>query len=462
MARGGELPLVSLFKSLLNPVVVCACLLLVAWAYDEKFSGYYAVLVVLAFFISAHLFDDVHLFQLSRSFTLAKAARKIFISWILTASILGFLGYSTGFSGEFSENVILTWFAATPFVLVLCHAATRSLFLNFFDSGAASRSVVIVGANALGIELGNRIQSDPYLAMELNGYFDDRSFDRIAIDNATFLGKIDALPAYVRDNGIKMIFVSLPMVLQPRIMHLLDGLRDTTASVYFVPDIFVFDLIQARFDVVSGIPVMAICETPFWGLRSLIKRASDIFLATLILTLISPIMLLIAAGVKLSSPGPVIFKQNRYGLDGENIQVYKFRSMTVCENEGEIRQAQKSDKRITRFGAFLRKTSLDELPQFINVLEGKMSIVGPRPHANAHNEMYRKLIKGYMIRHKVKPGITGWAQVNGLRGETETVDKMKARIEHDLEYLRNWSLSLDLKIILKTIWIVIRGDRHAY
>ena len=198
-------------------------------------------------------------------------------------------------------------------------------------------------------------------------------------------------------------------------MKLLDELHDTTASVYFVPDIFMFDLIQGRMDTIGGIPVLAVCETPFCGMNGLVKRASDIVLATLILILISPILLAIAAGVKLTSPGPALFRQRRYGLDGREIVVYKFRSMTVAEDGAVVKQATKNDSRVTPFGAFLRRTSLDELPQFINVLQGRMSIVGPRPHAVAHNEMYRKLVKSYMVRHKVRPGITGWAQVNGLR-----------------------------------------------
>jgi putative colanic acid biosynthesis UDP-glucose lipid carrier transferase len=228
-----------------------------------------------------------------------------------------------------------------------------------------------------------------------------------------------------------------------------------------VPDIFVTDLIQGRLDKVGGMPVVAVCETPFTGVNNVVKCISDYVLATLILLLLAPLLLAVAVGVKLSSPGPVIFKQRRYGLDGREILVYKFRSMTTLDDGDQIRQATRGDSRVTIFGAFLRRTSMDELPQFLNVLQGRMSIVGPRPHAVAHNETYRKLIKGYMIRHKVKPGITGWAQVNGYRGETETVDKMQKRIEYDLDYLRNWSLSLDLWIIVKTVLVVLR-DRHAY
>jgi putative colanic acid biosynthesis UDP-glucose lipid carrier transferase len=232
--------------------------------------------------------------------------------------------------------------------------------------------------------------------------------------------------------------------------------------VYFAPDIFLYDLIQARVETIGGIPVLAVCESPFYGADGLIKRVSDIVLASAILMLISPLLLGVAIAVKLSSPGPVLFRQRRYGLDGREITVYKFRSMAVLEDGVVVTQATRGDLRVTPLGAFLRRSSLDELPQFINVLQGRMSVVGPRPHAVAHNEMYRKLIRSYMIRHKVRPGITGLAQVNGLRGETDTLDKMRARIECDLAYLRNWSLLLDLKIVLMTIVIVLKKQKNAY
>jgi putative colanic acid biosynthesis UDP-glucose lipid carrier transferase len=214
-------------------------------------------------------------------------------------------------------------------------------------------------------------------------------------------------------------------------------------------------------DTVGDMPVLAVCETPFYGLSGLIKRASDLALASVILLLVLPVMLAIAVGVKLTSPGPILFKQRRYGVDGREIVIYKFRTMSVLEDADVIRQATRDDRRVTAFGAFLRRNSLDELPQFINVLQGRMSVVGPRPHAVAHNELYRKLIKSYMIRHKVKPGITGLAQVHGLRGETDTLEKMKERIEYDLAYLRNWSLRLDLQIVWKTIFVVLR-KQNAY
>jgi putative colanic acid biosynthesis UDP-glucose lipid carrier transferase len=281
------------------------------------------------------------------------------------------------------------------------------------------------------------------------------------MDGLPLLGRIDGLSNYARANSLDVIYIALPMATQPRILRLLDDLRDTTVSIYFVPDIFMTDLIQGHLDSINGIPVVGVCDTPVSGVNGIVKRASDIVLSILILVLLSPIMLAIALGIKLTSPGPILFVQRRYGLDGKDILVYKFRSMTVCEDGDHIRQATRHDKRITRLGAFLRKSSLDELPQFFNVLQGRMSIVGPRPHAVAHNEIYRKLIKGYMVRHKVKPGITGWAQVNGHRGETEQLEKMEARIEFDLDYLRNWSLKLDLAIIAKTVYVVLKA-KNAY
>ena len=292
--------------------------------------------------------------------------------------------------------------------------------------------------------------------------FDDRRAERRTnIGDLPLIGTLSQLADYVKANHIDLIYITLPMASQPRIIKLLNELRDTTASIYFVPDIFMFDLIQARMDTINGIPVVAVCETPFYGVNGLLKTISDYVLASLILLLISPMLLVLALGVKVTSPGPVLFKQRRYGLDGREITVYKFRTMNVQEDDAQIRQATRDDERITPFGRFLRRSSLDELPQFINVLQGRMSIVGPRPHAVAHNETYRKLINGYMVRHKVKPGITGWAQVNGLRGETDTVEKMSSRIEYDLAYLRNWSVRLDLQIILKTV-LVIFFDRGAY
>lgn len=457
-----DVPLVSLVKVLLFPSTIVGVLVFVTrWA-GEPFSSYYLILALLTFLISAQVFEEVSFYRSLPRFPVIVAFSNIMMRWTVIVGILVFLGYTTKLHVYFSQSALLAWFLFTPVALLVAQIASRTAIYHLIKATQQTRTAVIVGANQLGYELRRKINDDRILHINVVGFFDDRQLERLPLVSETQkLGELRDLPEYVKKNSVNIIYLCLPMVAQPRIIRLLDELRDTTASIYFVPDIFMFDLIQARIDRITGIPVLAICETPFYGFRGMLKRASDILLSTLILLMIWPIMLAVGIAVKLSSPGPMIFRQRRYGLDGEQIIVYKFRTMKVTEDGPTIRQAQRDDDRITPLGRFLRKTSLDELPQFINVLEGKMSIVGPRPHAVAHNEMYRKVIKGYMIRHKVKPGITGWAQVNGFRGETESLDKMKDRIEYDLDYLRNWSLALDIWIIFKTALLVFR-DQTAY
>ncbi|HVY06895.1 MAG TPA: undecaprenyl-phosphate glucose phosphotransferase [Burkholderiales bacterium] len=454
-------PAVALVKSLINPVAIVFTLFACTLFYREPFAGPYVVLGVLVFLISTQVFDDVDVFRSWRGVRPGSDDRKVIFDWVVVIGILLFLGFATKLSAQFSRKVMLSWFLVTPFVLMIAHALARFVVHRMAMQKSVERSMVIVGANALGFRLAQRVLEDPYYGVEVKGFFDDRNPTRLELANGPLLGSVQDLPAWVREHSVGTIYITLPMVAQPRIMKMLDELGDTTASVYFVPDIFAFDLIQARFDELEGIPVVAICESPFAGFNSLLKRLSDIVFASIALLVLWPFMLAIAARIKMTSPGPVLFKQRRYGLDGAEIMVYKFRSMNVLEDGDVIRQAKKDDDRITPFGMFLRRSSLDELPQFINVLQGTMSIVGPRPHAIAHNEQYRKLIKRYMIRHKVKPGITGWAQVNGYRGETETVEKMRSRVAYDLDYLRNWSVSLDFLIMMKTLTVVFK-DQNAY
>ena len=455
--RLNQVPLATatLVRMLLEAVVVVGMLWGAALAFGVSFDGPYIILSLLVFSLT---FPG----RAPRGTSGAAILREVAVDWILIVGLLLMLGWATRTIGSFDERVIFTWVAFTPIALFAAHMLTPWLLPKLLAAEGLKRRAVIAGASGLGRKLAERIRATPYLGVEVAGFFDDRSTERLrGLDVKELLGSVDDLAAYVKQNRVEIIYITLPMASQPRIMRLLDELHDTTASIYFTPDIFLFDLIQARMDTIGGIPVLAVCETPFCGMNAVMKRLSDIVLSTLILLLIAPLMLAIALGVKLTSPGPVLFRQRRYGLDGREIVIYKFRTMKVMEDGGVVKQAKKDDDRVTPFGAFLRRTSLDELPQFINVLQGRMSIVGPRPHAVSHNETYRKLIKSYMIRHKVRPGITGWAQVNGLRGETETVEKMKARIEYDLDYLRHWSLQLDLHIIWRTIFVVCRRQ-NAY
>ncbi|HZZ91049.1 MAG TPA: undecaprenyl-phosphate glucose phosphotransferase [Usitatibacter sp.] len=451
----GPLSAAVLARMLLEAVVAIGVLGVSALYFAVPFDGPYIILSLLVFSLTFPGHPP-------RGTSAAAIARDVLAGWILVVGLLLMLGWATRTLGSFDERVIVAWVAVTPVAMFVGHMLVPLVLPRLLAAEGIQRVAVIAGAGSLGRKLAQQIAASPFLGIKVAGFFDDRSKERLELGTQSLLGAVDTLPEFAKKNRVDLIYLTLPMASQPRIMKLLDELHDTTASVYFAPDIFTFDLIQARMDTIGGIPVLAVCESPFCGMNAVVKRASDIVLASLILLLISPVLAAIALGVKLSSPGPVLFKQRRYGLNGQEVVVYKFRSMKVTEDGAVIRQATKDDPRVTRFGAFMRRTSLDELPQFINVLQGRMSIVGPRPHAVAHNEMYRKLIKSYMIRHKVRPGITGWAQVNGLRGETETVDKMKARIEYDLDYLRHWSLRLDLQIIWRTIFVVFKKPETAY
>jgi len=445
----------ALVQLALDPVVTIGALLISALAFGEAFEGPYLILSLIVFSLT---FPG----SSPKGTSIQALAGDVLTSWFVIVALLLLIGWATRTLGSFDPRVILAWALATPVALFAAHLLMPVILTRLLAAEGVQRIAVIAGQGELGRELAGRIQGTPFLGIRFAGYFDDRSPERLGgVKPGEILGSLSELAGYAKSHRVDLIYITLPMVSQPRILKLLQELRDTTASIYFTPDIFLFDLIQARMDTIGGIPVVAVCETPFYGINSLIKRASDIALALAILAPVAPVMLAIAIGIKLSSSGPVLFKQRRYGVDGREIIVYKFRTMTVLEDGNVIKQATRDDRRVTRFGAFLRRYSLDELPQFMNVLQGRMSVVGPRPHAVAHNETYRKLITGYMIRHKVRPGITGLAQVNGLRGETETLDKMRARIEYDLAYLRNWSLQLDLQIVLKTIFVVLK-KQQAY
>ena len=460
-----------LIKILIDPVFMIITLFLITAYFEDKFSSAYIVLSIMLFALS---FPGSWVNTKVLRFEILNTLKQ----WLIILCVLLVFGYVTGLLEQFSPQVIIAWSWATPLVLVCAHCLASRYLSSQHYIASIKKTAVIVGDNALSQQLQERIETNGERSIVLHGFFDVFSENQPRqsvvnngeqighvnyVNNINYIGNVDQLSQYVKQHAIDIIYITLPPSLHKQIMSLLDELKDTTASIYFVPNFFMADLIQARIDDIGGMPVVAMCETPFSGFNGFVKNLSDLVIASIILCLISPIMVLLAVGVKLSSAGPVLFKQSRYGLDGQKIVVYKFRSMTVtvAEENDHVVQAKVNDKRVTKFGKFIRKTSLDELPQFMNVLQGRMSIVGPRPHAISHNELYRKVIKGYMVRHKVKPGITGWAQINGYRGETETVESMQKRIDYDIDYLKKWSLGLDIKIILKTILLIFK-DAKAY
>ena len=453
---------VFLVKALFYPVTAVAFFALCLWVGNRAFTGSYFLIAVLTFAGAAEFLGDSRVDHDAPA--LLQELRwllDIVVRWIAMGACVALVLYLSGLRVAPTDSVVGVWFVLTPVVLWSGTIGMRQLLLYVGIKHIQPRRAVIIGVNKQGLLLSKMFQEQPLLRIKLLGFFEDRRVSRLPQRPQSILGRMGDVAEFVGKHGVNVVYITLPISPRPGLLKLLHALRDTMASVYFVLDLHPLNNIQARVDVVHGIPMFAVYESPFFGVRYLAKRFSDIILSGLVLLCLSPVLIAVAIGVKCTSEGPVIFKQRRYGLDGREILVYKFRSMTVTEDgASSYTQVTRGDNRVTPFGAFIRRTSLDELPQLLNVLEGSMSVVGPRPHAIAVNEHYRGLIPSYMFRHKVKPGITGWAQVNGFRGGDD-LHTMTKRIEFDLDYLKNWSIWFDLRIILRTV-SVIWGDRNVY
>ena len=351
---------------------------------------------------------------------------------------------------DLNITVAVIWYIIVSIGFVLCRTLIRLGAGMLRRLGYNTRRVAVVGSLPAGINLLKGFAEEPWMGFIVLGYYNSEVLTNVVDIN--YCGNLDELIVDARNGKIDRIYIAMNMQEEAKIKNIVQQLTDTTCSVLLIPDIFTFNILQARTEEINGVPVVPLFDTPLSGINMIFKRLEDIIVSSIILVLISPVLLVISIAVKFSSPGPVLFRQIRYGMDGKPIRVWKFRSMRVMENDNIVVQAKQNDVRVTKVGKFLRSTSLDELPQFFNVWCGQMSVVGPRPHAVAHNEQYRALIQGYMLRHKVKPGITGLAQINGWRGETDTLEKMEKRIEYDLLYIRSWSIWLDLKIIFLTVF----------
>jgi undecaprenyl-phosphate glucose phosphotransferase len=431
--------------------------------YSYHWKPPYTILAGIAaalFYFSTEVFS---VYRAARTDSLRSELGRVVAAWLAVAIGTLFLGYATKTTQVYSRLAISTWFLLTPLMLGAWRGLERQGLSFARRRGYNTRNVAIVGTGAEGLRLAQTLIGAPWMGLRVVGIFDDRqpAPDRVPVElPSPLLGTTRDLLEKAQSGKLDIVYITtVPLSDKERIIALINELSDTTVSVYIVPDMFLFSMFHGSWVQVGQLPAVSVFETPFYGIEGWMKRLEDLVMATLVLLLMAIPMAVIALVLKLASKSPVIFKQRRYGLDGQVFYIWKFRTMTVCEDpEGHIEQARRSDPRVTRFGEFLRRTSLDELPQFFNVLAGTMSVVGPRPHAAAHNEHYRKMIKGYMIRHKVRPGITGWAQANGWRGETDTLDKMASRVEYDLWYIRNWSVLLDLKIIYHT---ALRGWRSA-
>jgi putative colanic acid biosysnthesis UDP-glucose lipid carrier transferase len=447
-------------QRVLDPVLVALLLPISALALGEAFAQPYQLLASIALLLAASVFRVAGLYRRGGGIKALATCGRITAAWACVVGLLAAIGYLTGSTDHLARGVLLAWGLSVPVALTLGHLCVAAAMRALLVRGIAMRTAVVVGAGPTAREFAQRLQDSPGCGIRLIGFFDDRPHSG-AIGSLPVLGTLASLPAYVKDQRVDHIYITLP-VGGGRVARLQEQLLDTTASVSFLPQMLSAGVPDLHIEEVAGVALFTSCDTPFadWE-RRLIKRSSDIAIAAASLLLAAPIMAVVAVAVRLSSRGPILFRQRRHGLDGKEIVVYKFRTMTVMEDGTTVDQAQRNDPRVTRLGRLLRSSSLDELPQLINVLQGRMSMIGPRPHALVHNEHYRQLIAGYTRRHKIKPGLSGWAQVHGCRGETKTVDDMRARVEHDLYYLRNWSLWLDLRIAVKTLLVLVR-DPNAY
>lgn len=445
---------VSFFQRVLDATLIFVIYGLALEAAVASWDALRVLAVAMGVLLFALLGEMQGIYRSWRTSSLADEIRAIVSIWSFVVFVLLVLAFLTKTSAIFSRAMMLTWFVMVPISLVVVRVLIRGALRRARSRGANLRTAAIVGNNVLGHRLVKHLEAMPWAGLVVKGIFDWQSGvqDSCRISEASYpLREVEDLITLAHRGELDTVYLALPLQQEERIQSLISQLADTTASVYIVPDMFVSGLMSSRWMDFGGMPLVSVFETPFYGVHGWVKRLEDIVLSSIILLLASPLLVLIALVVKLSSSGPVLFRQRRYGLNGSVVEVWKFRTMRVCEDGGDVRQAARSDDRVTPVGMVLRRTSLDELPQFFNVLSGSMSVVGPRPHAVIHNEQYRKLIHGYMLRHKVKPGITGWAQINGWRGETDTLDKMRKRVEYDLQYIQNWSLWLDFKIVLLTL-----------
>jgi putative colanic acid biosynthesis UDP-glucose lipid carrier transferase len=385
------------------------------------------------------------------------------IQCVVSATLTTFLlliisGFVTQSSELFSRIWVVSWLLTSTTTILVYRLLLRKTLGALRAKGFNIRAVIIIGDGALAQQVADRLEQHPEMGLIVQGIIGTHEqVNGLTTHKGTVvpcLGNLNDLERIAKKNKTDQVWIALPMSEVEKMEQVQSTLSNSSIAIRMVPDIFGFRLLNQSMTEVAGLPVINISTSHMLeGKNRFLKSLEDKILASIILLLISPILIILAIIIKLTSKGPILFKQYRTGANGQDFKVYKFRSMVVHNEEGgKVTQATKGDSRITPIGAFMRRTSLDELPQFINVLQGRMSIVGPRPHALAHNEHYKTLVESYMRRHMVKPGITGWAQVNGFRGETDTIDKMESRVEYDLYYIENWSVWFDLRIIFLTVF----------
>jgi putative colanic acid biosynthesis UDP-glucose lipid carrier transferase len=424
----------------------------------------YQITILIALLLVIIVFDRFELYAPWRGRSLVDQVGRLALAWVTVFALLISSAFLMKLSANFSRGWVTAWFATGFMTLSIARAGTLFALRSLRSRGWNHKQVVIVGAGQWAREIAKRVQSTDWLGFDIKCFVDSEPERwRHEMNGFKLAGHYDLLPGILAEGDVDEVWICMPLHVRERqgidhVEKVRELLRDDMVNQRIVPDIAELRIFEKPMTEIAGIPFINLTTSPHQGINRITKLIEDYVLGSVILILAAPLMLVIAALIKLTSPGPVFFTQLRHGWDGKPFNVFKFRTMYAhYVNEGEVEQARREDARVTPLGRLLRSTSLDELPQFFNVLKGDMSIVGPRPHAMEHNEMYKDLIDSFMQRHRVKPGITGWAQVNGWRGGTDTVDQMRGRIELDLYYIEHWSLTFDIKILFLTL---IRGFLH--
>lgn len=452
-------------QTILDLVAVIGTALLLVNLQIGGLTPAYSILLLLLVIGMLFAYDQFGVYRSNSSF--ARKALTLFKAWSLAFAFLLVVGFATKQTDAFSRLLLVQLYVAGYLLQMLLHYLSREIQTRVMVHAVPTESVLIVGTGKLARYLQHKITSNPWLNQRVIGCLELPSTEQSRAEKSSatlydvsdfaslvepnIIGPLDEMLAIIDHHDVRTVYFAIPLGESDLIEDMYFHLLDRHVAVHWVPDIFSLLLVNHSVREMAGLPVLTLSETPLTGTRLLLKATEDRVLAALILLLISPLLLCIALAIKLDSPGPVFFRQARKGWSGKVFHIWKFRSMFVHQPEtGTVQQATRDDPRITRVGALLRKTSLDELPQVFNVLNGEMSLVGPRPHAVEHDEEYSRRINAYFARHNIKPGITGLAQVRGLRGETSEIESMQQRIEADIEYINNWSLWLDLVILART------------
>jgi putative colanic acid biosynthesis UDP-glucose lipid carrier transferase len=460
----------QVLQQLIDAVSVIGLVIALVHVHFEDIGGDttpYTIMLLMLLGILAITYDKFAIYRSNNNF--GYKAINLLKAWTITFMLLVVFAFLTKESHLYSRYLIGQLFIYGYITQLFLHFMFKEIYLRFVLPAQEKSKVLIVGQSQLAYYLQNKVSNNPWINEEVVGFIklpgDEKpTSGRKAAgrkSDPTELGNIEHLSSLIDQYDISMIYVVTPLKSTKILEDIYTNTLDKHVSIHWIPDIFSLRLVNHSVKEISGIPVITLSETPLIGVRMLQKAIEDRLLSFLILLAIFPILLAVAIAVKLDSPGPVFFRQNRAGWSGKSFKIWKFRSMYVHQEEhGKLKQAQKNDSRITRVGAFIRKTSLDELPQIFNVLSGDMSLVGPRPHAIQHDKEYSERIYDYFARHHIKPGITGLAQVRGFRGETVEINQMIQRVESDIEYINNWSVWFDITIIFRTVFAIT--GKNAY